>query len=79
MGVYGARTEEFIEMEAKVRAILGREKAALWWNTPNPLLGGGKPVMLVAYGFGLRVKRFIDQAKEENDYVRPESEEASHG
>lgn len=75
MGIYGARTEEFLEMEAKVRAILGREKAAIWWDTPNPMLGGGRPVMLVAYGFGHRVRRFIDEAEDANSYRQPMTQE----
>lgn len=50
-----------------VREILGTEKAPIWWQTENPLLGGVKPWhMTLNERTEAKLYRFIENAFENN-------------
>lgn len=42
------------------------EKAAIWFRTPNPMLGGIEPKEMVRLGRGSRLSKFILTAMSEN-------------
>jgi len=41
-------------------------KTALWFRTPNPLLGDVSPRNMIRYGRYMRLHRFVLQAREDN-------------
>lgn len=56
------KPEQRAAMAAMVLEILGPEKANLWWQTPNPMLGGVKPYYMVLMNREESLFSFIDDA-----------------
>lgn len=48
-------------------------KATLWWQTPNPMLGGVSPQSMVLAGRTRKLLKFIRTALEENRKPAPSS------
>ncbi len=42
------------------------EKTALWFETPNPLLGGASPYEMIRLGHSEKLRRFVMEALSEN-------------
>ena len=53
----------------RVEAILGTNKAAQWFTTPNPLLGKLSPIGMINLGRAHRLERFIAGAEKANERV----------
>ena len=53
----------------RVEAILGRNKAVLWFTTPNPLLGEFTPIGMINLGRAHRLEKFIAGAERANETV----------
>lgn len=59
----------------RVKALLGSdpEKARLWFQTDNPLLGGVSPHWMLENGRELQLHRFINEAEKLSEtYVQQE-------
>jgi len=63
---------EFLGLFDRVANILGDEKAATWWDTPNPHLGEVRPITMFYSGEKkkARLLKFIEEAEEFNLYER---------
>lgn len=49
----------------RVKNLLGNnsEKAAMWFRTDNPMLGGVSPDWMLENGREMRLRKFIDEAE----------------
>lgn len=45
------------------------EKTAQWFNTPNPMLGGIRPMQMLFMGRGEKLKQWINNRLDENQPV----------
>lgn len=53
--------EDFDRMVMKVQRVFhDRKKVALWFKTPNPLLGNIAPMVMYKNGRGEKLEQFID-------------------
>jgi len=71
MGDYRNATDEFLALVPLVEEVLGKEKARLWWTTRNPMFGDITPAIMVAAGRYEKVRKFIEDAVEENRAALP--------
>jgi hypothetical protein len=60
--------KEFDELRQRVQELMNWdvEKATLWMNAENPMLGCMSPIEFIRRGRGHKVARFIASAEDEN-------------
>jgi len=63
------------EYHQKVERILGYTKGVLWFETPNPLLGGITPLDMIKMGRHEKLFKFIDNQIAEGGW---EKDDAKH-
>ncbi len=51
--------EETQQMLTLVKSFLGPQKAEIWWQTCNPMLGNLSPISMLAQGSARRLFRFV--------------------
>jgi len=51
----------------RIEAILGTEKAIIWFNEDNPMLGDVSPLYMLRMGRRTRLEKFVSEAEESNN------------